>query len=271
MGAACASSSAQASPAGTPQSWAQAAADCEIHIIQDAQFPVRFREHRIDAKGDTTRVIIETTEGSVARLIRRNGKPLTANENQAERARLMHLLDVPEDFLRHHRHDASARQDAISLTRLMPAAMIFNYAPGQPQVATTVTPQIVLDFRPDPHFEPPTLISQLLTGLAGRLWVDPKTHCLTRVEGHVVRGVNVGWGVIARVYPGGTIALEQSPVAENHWEYSHLEEHVRIRELLVHTAPQEVVATASDFEPLPSAVTFQQAIHMLLDMPISPQ
>lgn len=156
-----------------PRSWAEAAAVNEQHIINDdGSFPLRYRLRKVDAKNDVMRDIIETKQGTVARLVQRNGQPLTAKEDAAERARLTAMLDSPSDFIKHHKRDNAAREYSIDLVREMPRAMIYTYTPDQPQRPNTTEPEVVIDFTPDPHYKPPTLIADILTGLQGRLWID---------------------------------------------------------------------------------------------------
>lgn len=256
-------------PAGTPQQWVQQAATFEQSVIQnDGDFPLRYRIRKIDAKGDTTREVIESREGTVARLIQRNGQPLTSAEDKAEQSRLQDVLSSPDEFIRHHKKDATSRGYAIGLVKLLPTAMRYTYAPGQPQPPGASAPQVVLDFTPDPGFKPPTTVSELLTGVAGRFWIDRRTGRMTRAEVHVLHPVDFGWGVLARIHEGGTIEFEQTEVGEGRWAYSHLEENLVIRELLFKTAPENTRMSSFDFHLLPAPVSFQDAVHTLLAMQV---
>ncbi|HTV08415.1 MAG TPA: hypothetical protein VMD97_05160 [Candidatus Aquilonibacter sp.] len=261
----------QALPPGTPRSWIDAAAKNGIAIIQDDSHPMRYRMRKIDRKGDTTREVIESAQGNVARLVARDGKPLTAEEDDAERQRLNDILKSPQDYLKHEERGSGARNYAVQLVKLMPSAMIYTYAPDQPQPPGSKSRQIVIDFRPDPKFHPPTMISEVLTGLAGRVWIDSRTQTMTRIEGHVLHAVNFGWGFVARIYPGGTIELEQTLVDGKRWAYSRLDEDLTIREVMLHTVSDRTKMTAWDFHLLPQPMSFQDAVHALLAMPVRPQ
>ncbi|MDE1162473.1 MAG: hypothetical protein PW792_11090 [Acidobacteriaceae bacterium] len=253
----------------TPVSWVQAATVHELRIIDDdGEFPVRYRSRRVDSKNDITREIIESREGTVARLIQRNGQPLPAEEDQAERSRLQAILDDPSDYLKSKKRNTASRGYATSLVKLMPIAMIYSYAAGQPQPPNSPGQQIVLDFRPDPNFKPPTTISELLTGLEGRMWIDRKTGVLTRVDARVIKGVNFGWGVLAHIYPGGTVEFEQAEAGNGRWIYSQLNEHVVIREFMVKTANENTRMSAAEIRLLPNALTYREAIVQLLAMPL---
>src|ERR1700728_4435765 len=128
--------SAQASaypPAGTPQSWADDAVHHEIQVVESAdKLPLRYRQRKVGAKGDTTREIIVSHDGNVARLVERNGQPITAEEDAQERARLREDLDSPDDFLRRHSRDTQMRENVLKLINLMPQAMLYSLPPGQP-------------------------------------------------------------------------------------------------------------------------------------------
>jgi hypothetical protein len=258
----------QALPAGTPQSWAEAAAHNELSIMaDDGSFPLRYRTHQIDAKGDTTREVIETRQGAVARLIERDGQPLTAAQDAAERARLEEELASRADFLKRRKRETTSRDDFMELVRLLPRAMINTYAPGQPQPPHAASLQIVLDFQPNPAFRPPTMLADVLTGFGGRVWIDSRSRRMTRIEAHVLRPVNFGWGIVGRIYPGGKIEFEQANPGSDRWIYSHVDAHLTVR-LVVKTMPMNDQMTATDFLPLPAPVSFEQGIHMLLSMPV---
>jgi hypothetical protein len=259
-----------ATPPGTPLSWIQTAANNELQIITNSgNPPLRYRVHKIDAKGDVVRDVIESKDGAVARLIERDGFPITPSEDAAELVRLQAILDSPADFIRHHRRSDSTRDDTLQLVKLMPHAMICTYAPGQPQLPNIPTPQVVLDFSPDPAFHPPNMASDLLTGLAGRLWIDSRTGRMTRVEGHVLRPVNFGWGIVGRIYPGGTIVLDQTQPLPGRWIYSRLDTNLSMR-VIVKTVTMTDHMSAFGFQPLPAPMTVQQAVHALLDTHIPP-
>jgi hypothetical protein len=204
----------------------------------------------------------------VARLVERDGKPLSASEDAAERTRLNDILKSPQSFLKHEEHGSAERNYAIQLVKLMPSAMIYTYASGQPQPPGSTSRQIVIDFRPDPAFHPPTMFAEVLTGLAGRVWIDARTQTMTRIQGTVLHPVNFGWGVLARIYPGGTIELEQKLVGDKRWAYSHLDENLTVREVMLRTVTDKTQMNAWDFELLPAPMSFQDAVRALLAMPV---
>lgn len=256
-------------PSGTPQLWIENAVKHELEIIQDENAPpLRYQIHKISDRDDITRVVIESRQGSVARLVEHHGRALTAAEDAAERSRLSDILRSPEQYVKHERRDDAGRDYAIQLIKLIPGAMLFNFVPGQPQPAGAQSPQIVIDFKPDPSFHPPTMISEVLKGLQGRVWLDTRTGYMTRIQGTILHPINFGWGIIARIYPGSSIELEQTSVDGKRWVFSHLKENITMRAALVRTVTENANVTAWDFEFLPKPLSLQEAIHTLLAMPV---
>ena len=255
--------------ANSPQSWIPDVAANEIRAIQHPGSFLRYRVRTVDAKGDHTRDVIESKDGSVARLLYKSGKPITQQEDQSEHDRLNEMIATPSEFTRHIRNDATGKKLAIDLIRLMPEAMLYTYTPGQPQLATTRgVPQIVIDYAPNPKWSPPNTTAEALTGLRGTMWIDPGTRQLIRMEGTIFQGVNFGWGMLAHIYPGGKLSLDQVNVGEDRWIFSHFAEQVRVRALLLKNVTINTTIDASGFHPLARALTYQEAIHLLLESPV---
>jgi hypothetical protein len=122
----------------------------------------------------------------------------------------------------------------------------------------------VLEFKPDPKWTPPNIEAEPLTGLEGRLWIDPHTHRMVRMEGNLFHAVNIGWGVLAHIYPGGTVTLEQTNAGGERWIVDHIVEQLTLRALMVKNVKQRLVFDAADFQQVPP-MSYQQAIKTLLN------
>ena len=252
-----------------PRSWAVDLAANELVALHHPHSYLRYRMHVVDGKGDMVRDVIESEAGSVARLILRDGRPLTEEEDKAERQRLNDMIASPSDFARHIKNDSSGRRMADSLIKLMPDAMIYTYTPGQPQTGKNGgATEIVLDYKPNPAFKPPTITAEALTGLEGRMWIDAKSHQLVRMEGTIFHAVNLGWGLLAHIYPGGKLVLEQADAGNNRWIYTHFTEDVRVRALMLKTVDIHEDVHAYSFQTLPGPIKYEDAIHMLLNTPL---
>ena len=251
-----------------PRSWVVEAVNNELVALHHPNSSLRYRMQILDERRDMTRDVIESQDGSVARMILRDGQPLTAEEDKDERQRLNDMIAHPSEFAKHIKDDDKGRKIADELLRLMPDAMTYTYTPGQPQIPGPAAPQIVLDYAPNPQFKPPSIMAEALTGLKGRAWIDTKTKHVVRMEGTVFRPVNLGWGVVAHIYPGGKLLLEQADAGNGRWVFTHFTEDISVRALLVKTVNVHAKIDAFDFQILPGPMTYQDAIRMLLSTPL---
>ncbi len=254
-----------------PKPLIQQAVDNELKLIDYDHTYLRYRVHVRDNKGDRIRDVIESRDGTVARVILKDDRPLTPEDDAAEHQRLQEMLDSPEVFRKHIDKDREGKRLGQTLIKELPGAMLFTYTPGQPQrndKPANIPAEHVVDFHPDPHWNPPNMTAQALTGVEGRCWIDPRTHFMTRLEVSVFQPVNFGWGALARIFPGGKLDAEQIPVAgENRWVVDHFNEHVTVRALMIKTIKVDTILDAAGFTTVP-AMDYRQAIQTLLKTPL---
>lgn len=90
---------------------------------------------------------------------------------------------------------------------------------------------LVLDFVPDPDFQPRRAVEKLLKNLSGKIWIDEHDLHGIRLEAHVFNNVSYG-GFLASVRKGTGIIFEQQKVNGEIWLPSYTELHYDARELL---------------------------------------
>ena len=233
--------------------------------LHHTSWAVRYKVHRLTGKEDSLRDLVESTDGNVAKTLERDGKRLSPEDLVAEDQRLR-SLSTNELAKRHHNAE-STDKFALELVGAMPKAMVYSLAPGQPQLPQLGSPQVVLDYVPNPEFHPASTAQSLLTGIAGRIWIDSETHHLLRIEINITKNLNLFLGILAHVYQGGSMVYEQHSVGSGHYAYSHIAIDVRLRELMVKTVPYRSTLDATDVTLLPSPPTLKQAVDLLLAAP----
>jgi hypothetical protein len=251
-----------------PRAWIDDATRNELKVIQFDRFYLRYLAHISNSHGIQVRDVLESRDGTVARMTSKEGRPLTQEEDAAERSRLQAMLDHPDAFAKHVKGDVSGKKMAVDMVKLMPEAMIYTYVPGQPQTGRRGphAPEVVLDFKPDPKWNPPNMSSEALTGFQGRVWIDSDSHTMVRLDGEIFQGINFGFGMVAHIYPGGRVSLEQTNAGQQHWIFSHFVEHVTVRALMVKTLHENTEINSTDFRMVPS-MSYQDAIRTLLEEP----
>ena len=241
----------------------RAVADQQADYLQRNGPHFRYHLHRVDSKEDTLRDVIESSEGNVTRLLQHNGQALTPAEDEGDRDRLAKYFDSG-DLRKKQRDEKRNHGFGLELIHAMPTAMLYTLTQGQPQLPEHDRSQLVLDFAPNPEFHPATTVEGLLTGLRGRIWIDAADHHLVRMEITTLRNLDLAFGLLARVYPGGTVEYDPRRVAEGVYAFAHIRLHLRLRELMVKTVPYDSDLVATDIEVLNPPPTPEQAIQVLL-------
>lgn len=252
-------------PEPPPVTLVSEAVDFQLADLRHKDYSLRYQLHRVDAKEDSVREVIETADGNVARMLLRDGKPLTLQQASDERKRLESI--TPASLRRHHRGAQDSDNYGVELISALPVAMLYTRTPGQPQAAGIARPQVVLDYEANPDYKAQTVSQSLLHGLAGRMWIDAETHHLLRIEINVTHDLNLMAGILARVYSGGSVTYQQHALGNGHYAYDHIEMSLRLRELIVKNVPFHSSLTATQVVALPTRLALNDAVQMLLAAP----
>ena len=222
--------------------------------------PLRYLLRKKDAQHDTTKDIIETADGAVARLVAINGQPLSAQANQAELDRLNTLAHHPEVQEHRRQREQKDAERVDRLMRLLPDAFLYRFE-GMADCAAG--PCYHLSFSPNPRFDPPDLEASLLRGMAGEVWIDQAQDRLTRLDAHFIKDVDFGWGIIGKLDKGGTIELEQADIGGHDWEATAMKLNMRGKALMVKSLSVQITQEASHFSLVPPGVDYRKAIQLL--------
>lgn len=231
----------------------------EVRAAADAQHPMRYWLHKQSPRFSSTKEILETKDGAVARLLALNDSPLSSVDEQKEQARLELLLADPgKQRHRKQSEDLDAAR-AMKVLRALPHAFLYQYkGPGE-------TPAGAVEkytFRPNPQFDPPDLETQVLTQMVGEIWIDTAQERVVRLEGHLKQDVDFGWGILGRLNKGGWIVLEQADVGDRQWRTVHFQMSLTGR-VVFRTKVFDTTEDESGFAPVPMGLNYQEAIEIL--------
>ena len=223
-----------------------------------------FRQHKVDPKGTTLKEIYETKDGDVARLLEKDDKPLPPDEEKAEADRLNNLLAHPE--VQEHRHKKEQEDGARGdeMVRMLPDAFLFTF---DGMVPGPNGPCYRLQFKPNPAFTPPDREGEVYHGMVGELWVDQGQLRLVKIDAHLISDVNFGWGVLGRLYKGGSILVENADVGLHHWETTRMRLQLQGKILMMKSVDFSTTENFSDFQVHPQEFSYQEAIKLLQQSP----
>ena len=227
--------------------------------------PMRYQLHKTSPRLTTTKEIVETREGFVARLLEINGQPLSAADEQQEQARLQALIDNPG--LQQHRKQSedSDTARALKVLRVLPTAFLYQFAGT---AATSTGTVEMFSFKPNPKFDPPDLETGILTAMAGEIWIDPVQERVVRLAGSLQQNKDIALGIV-ELDKGGWIEIDQADVGAHQWRIVHLKL-VMTSRVLFKTRNSDSVQEYTGFTPLPADLSYRQAIQILRALPSTP-
>jgi hypothetical protein len=222
--------------------------------------PLEYMLRKSDERHDTTKLIIETKDGDVARLVAVNGKPISADVDKAELDRLDNLVAHPELQERRRKSEQKDTDRITHLLGLLPDAFLYRIEGSIPCSAGEC---YRLSFTPNPHFDPPDMEANIFRGIAGEVWIDKTQERLTRLDAHFISAVDFGFGILGKVNKGGTALLEQKDIGGHDWELTSLKIHVDGKALLVKSFSVQSDQEASHFSPVAPGLGYRDAIQLL--------
>jgi hypothetical protein len=216
---------------------------------------MRFLLRKTSPRLTTTKDIVETRDGAVARLLSVNDTPLSPADEQKEQARLDALASNPS--LQSHRKQGedSDTRIVLKLLRMLPNAFLYQYAGSNGTVER-------FSFRPNQKFSPPDYETQALTALSGEIWIDPAQERVTRLEGHLQQDTDYGWGILGKLNKGGWVVIEQADVGGKQWRIVHVQMKMTLR-IIFKTKVFDTTEQMSRYSPVPSGLDYREAIRML--------
>jgi hypothetical protein len=225
-----------------------------------------FRERKETPRGSQTKLIVETREATAGMVIAVNDRPLTPEERQAEIGRIERFIKNPEELKKKIRDE---KEDADRTARIMKALPdAFLYQPdgtevGKEGLGKPGDELVRLKFRPNPRYNPPSRVEQVLTGMEGTLLIDAKQYRLARIDGKLFKEVGFGWGILGHLNPGGHFLVDQADVGYGRWEGTHMDLAFTGKVLLFKSLNIRSNEIYSDFRPVPPNLTFAQAVELL--------
>ena len=223
----------------------------------------RYRVHTVDDGKQTTKEVVETRDGDMSRLLEVNGKALDADAEAKERSRLEKLRDNPDEQARRHKKSQADNGRDDEMVKLLPDAFRYTYLG---MVAGPNGACYRLRFEPNPAFQPPDREAEVYHGMAGEIWIDQGQQRIAKLDAHMIADVDFGWGVVGRLFQGGTILVEDQDVGDHRWETTRQELHLSGKILMVKPLHIESTELSSDFHPVANA-GYRAAIEYLRSLP----
>jgi len=266
VGLSLAQQSTISSPPAEPLELVRKTVANEIKAAKEDGDRFMFRSTKTTGKGSVTKIYIETKEATVGMVVAYDGKPLTPEQRQAEIERIQRFVKNPAELEKKRRQEQQDTDRTLRIVRALPDAFLYECAgtqPASPGVGRPGDSLVVLKFHPNPRYEPPSRVEQVLTGMQGVVMVDAQSNRLASIDGTLFRDVGFGWGILGHLDKGGHFLVQQQEAVDKYWTISSMKLDITGKVLLVKTLVFKMTEVFSDFKPMPKDITFAQAIDLL--------
>jgi hypothetical protein len=242
------------------------AVDNEVKASHDESARFMFRSTRTTARGSVTKLFVQAKEATAGIVVAYDGKPLTPEQRKDELGRIERFIKSPDELEKKRRQERVDADRTMRIIRALPDAFLYDYAGavvGSAGVGRPGASLVALKFRPNPRYDPPSRVEQVLTGMEGTLLLDASHLRLASIDGTLAKEVGFGWGILGHLDKGGHFLVQQQEVGERYWSISRANVDVTGKILLFKSLAFRMNEVFSDFKQVPRDITFAQAVEML--------
>jgi hypothetical protein len=238
----------------------------ELAAANDSSTKHMFRSRKQAPQGSQTRLYVETRDAMAGMTIAYNDHSLTPEQMRGEEDRLAGLVANPDQLRRKHSVEQQNDERTLRLLKALPDAFLYDYDSGETGTAglgKEGNRLVRLKFHPNPAYQPPSHVEQLLAGMQGEVLIDPAARRIARIDGTLSKEVAFGWGILGHLDKGGHFLVEQRDVGDGSWQVSRMSLSFTGKILLFKSIAIKSDEVFSDFRRVPSDTTFAQGAEML--------
>ncbi len=222
-------------------------------LRNDYTYHVHLQQERMRKDGSVKENEVTDSESltldgvRVDRVVARNGKPLTPDEQAKENDR----LDKAVAKAKERRAKAAANgqmtdprgDTVITVARLLELGSFSH----ERRVEYGGRPTIVLDYAGDPKAKTRSSAEAVVKDIVGTVWIDEADRVVVRGQGHFLNDFKIGGGLVADVRRDSNFDFEAKRVNDAVWLPATINGQGSVRILLVAGFDGQLHLTASDY------------------------
>jgi hypothetical protein len=153
----------------------------------------------------------------VRRLLKKNGKELSAEEQKKESERID--KEVAKAKERRAKADEKGKEtdprgeELVTVSRLLELGSFTNARREQLNGRDV----IAVDFAGDPKAKTKSKFEEGIRDMAGTAWMDEQDKVLVKAQGHFVNNFKVGGGLVVNIQKGTNFSMEQRKINDEVW------------------------------------------------------
>ena len=227
----------------------------QLHADQTDRSCWVYRDHDVTPAHNELYSVVGSPQGELRRVIERNDKPVAPVDEKAETDRLVKFVHDAAEQAKTHKENSHDDAQATELLKMLPDAFLWSVASETPEVVT-------LNFVPNPHFDGPDYQSRVMSTMAGQLVIVRKGNHIKTFRGSLTADFKIAYGMLGRLYKGGTFDVERREVAPGFWEITETHVHIAGHVFMFHSIGEQQDEVKTEWKPSP-AKTLAEAANML--------
>jgi hypothetical protein len=204
-----------------------------------------------------TERVVETAMGKVRLLLAEDGKPLSADRQAAERAKLTDIAAHPDVFQKREQAMKNDEQHAEQMLALLHKAFLFD----EPRAEGS---DLRIGFRPDPSYQPKTMEEKVLHAMSGAVLVDERTRQLHRIEGRIPADVSLGYGLLGTIHAGSSFSTEHEMEQGGEWKDALVNTAIEGKAMLFKEIGRNEHVVHSEFKKMSGSINVADAVALLV-------
>jgi hypothetical protein len=258
-------STAQGPPAVTPSELVRRVVENEVR--SNNQGPKYMcRQRKETPAGSQAKLMVETRDAMVGMVVANNDQPLDQEQRRAEYGRIERFVNQPAELDHKRRQEKESAERVNLILKALPDAFLYEYdgtETGRPGMGKSGDQLLRLKFRPNPRYDPPSHVEQVLTGMQGVVLIDAQKQHIARIDGTLFKDVAFGWGILGHLDRGGHFQVDQTDASDDNWTIARMDLAFTGKILLFKSINLKSTEIYSDFHPVPADLTFAQGIQLL--------
>jgi hypothetical protein len=204
-----------------------------------------------------TERVVETERGKVRLLLAEDGKPLSPERQQAEKAKLNDIAAHPDAFQKREQAMKNDEEHAEQMLALLHKAFLFD----DPRPEGN---DLKIGFRPDPAYQPKTMEEKVLHSMSGAVLVDERTKQLHRIEGKIPTDVSLGLGILGAIHAGSSFSTEHEMEQGGEWKEAQANTAIEGKAMLFKEIGRNEHVVHSEFKRMSDNIDVAEAVALLL-------
>jgi len=215
---------------------------------------------RVQQKSERVYEVFFVHGRQIAKLVKKDGQPLSEPERRKEDERVTKLIEkfekqyaeAEERKQKEAKRAAESDQkksakkdknDDFTLSDFLRVSKITN--PRRERFSGKDV--VIFEFAPNPNFKAKTRAESIVQKLSGMFWVDEEAKQIARLEARTLETIRFG-GVVAKLSRGAEFTFEQEMVNNEVWLPRYAEAHFDARVLLVKGFHVHRITRFSDYK-----------------------